>query len=593
MTLSKYAPDPDRPDLKKIFVNREGPIARFRDALRDIPDKGRKILMFHGVGGQGKSHLCKRLRDILKDETPKHRNLVERDLHLTRDLRERDPATFMLQMRNAIAANTRITFPAFDIVFSLYWLEARPEEALPLRKEWSLLFRRSRDVAEAGAEAGTTLTDNVLNGLIEGLPFVGMSLRRLIRWGLPVVRTEYQRLTNDSLAHAYDDGKPRPASELLKMLPYFLAQDLRAFLQTQHADTRFVFLIDEYESILSQGGSGELARDEPLDEAMREFVACCRKSMFVFFSRERLRWGQEDSRWQPYLEDAQQEMQGLEDADAEEFLKQVEVEPAEIRGAMLDGARVRDPQSGTNTIYPFMLELQVGHYLTLRDLPDREPAPADFQIDSDDFETARRDLLIRFTRDYDPSFDAALDLLAAGRFFTRDTCALLLTRFNVHFQLQQFGHLCALSFVSEAGEGQFTFHGVIREALIGRLDGESLSDVHACLVEHHSAQCAARPADETAIPDLDEALYHRLQLGGSGLLDWWRDARRPFAEAHLHVALEPLDRDLVHHFESQEPRDLPALVGALCELAQNLAAQGRDRDAARVYQDGLTAARCC
>lgn len=97
---------------KNIFVNREEPIARFGAALDSVTPEASELLVFHGVGGQGKTALC---REFARQAQTPERNDLEvsmLDLHARRDI---NPALALLWIRNALAACSGRSFAAFDV----------------------------------------------------------------------------------------------------------------------------------------------------------------------------------------------------------------------------------------------------------------------------------------------------------------------------------------------------------------------------------------------------------------------------------------------------------------------------------------------
>ena len=64
---SKYA----RLVANRVFTNRERPIAWFNAARDQLPLDQHRILTFYGIGGQGKTALCRKLREILAGEDPR------------------------------------------------------------------------------------------------------------------------------------------------------------------------------------------------------------------------------------------------------------------------------------------------------------------------------------------------------------------------------------------------------------------------------------------------------------------------------------------------------------------------------------------
>ena len=66
-----------------IFVNREKPLALINEAITEIPGESVRLLVFHGIGGQGKTALCRHVYQQVSDkkgERYKNLNVVEIDL---------------------------------------------------------------------------------------------------------------------------------------------------------------------------------------------------------------------------------------------------------------------------------------------------------------------------------------------------------------------------------------------------------------------------------------------------------------------------------------------------------------------------------
>jgi hypothetical protein len=53
----------------ELFVNRDGPINFFTQAAHVIGDRSHQVLTFYGVGGQGKTQLCRKLGSLLAGGT--------------------------------------------------------------------------------------------------------------------------------------------------------------------------------------------------------------------------------------------------------------------------------------------------------------------------------------------------------------------------------------------------------------------------------------------------------------------------------------------------------------------------------------------
>lgn len=207
------------------------------------------------------------------------------DLHYQR---ERQSAYLLPWIRNALKKTGPVSFPAFDYAFGLFWKEAHGKQPLPMIDHpwWEEIQENIGPAIEQGVQ---TMSEHFI-------PFLGPILGRLGRHGVRHVREKILHYSNDAVKHLYYHDELVPAHEMELRLPFILARDLDVWRE-DHPDDRFVLLIDEYESALESGGTSNLLRPNDFDAAMRDLVAECRATLFVFFSREKLRWDTIDSGW--------------------------------------------------------------------------------------------------------------------------------------------------------------------------------------------------------------------------------------------------------------------------------------------------------
>ena len=135
----------DFPDVNKVFVDREDQQKLFRGIALDIPAKGVSLLVFHGIGGQGKTWLRKKLVencDPTKDTDFRRHKVAVVDLEKRRDLA--DPDMLLVMIRNAFAEKG-VDFPSFDLTLALALQAGRPEVLLPrLVNPW---LRQAKELA--------------------------------------------------------------------------------------------------------------------------------------------------------------------------------------------------------------------------------------------------------------------------------------------------------------------------------------------------------------------------------------------------------------------------------------------------------------
>jgi hypothetical protein len=112
------------PSANCIFVNRVEPLRIFEDAALAIPSDRSLVKVFFGVGGQGKTALCReifRRLDASVEPTFKFLKRAQLDLHgRSKD----DPDKLLVWIRNAFA-EVGISFPCFDLAFALAVPRAR------------------------------------------------------------------------------------------------------------------------------------------------------------------------------------------------------------------------------------------------------------------------------------------------------------------------------------------------------------------------------------------------------------------------------------------------------------------------------------
>jgi hypothetical protein len=124
------------PAANKVFVDREAPQRIFEKAAFSIPADRAIIRVFHGVGGQGKTALCRELMrktDVSVEPSYAFLRRALLDLH---GRPKTDPDLLLVWIRNAFA-DAGLFLPCFDLALALVWQGTRSEEAFPvLIKPW-------------------------------------------------------------------------------------------------------------------------------------------------------------------------------------------------------------------------------------------------------------------------------------------------------------------------------------------------------------------------------------------------------------------------------------------------------------------------
>ena len=576
-----------RRDISKIdhniFVNREGPIETIERAVTEIDDKDSKVLVFYGPGGQGKTALCrhvaKNLTDMVKSDDCSKVRVSELDLH---KYDKSDPDLLLVRIRNGFA-RAGVSLPAFDLAFAIAWQEYRPAETLPkIENAW--LAKTRGLIGDAAAEGVTTVRE-LVEETVETIPMLGPLTKHGATWVMDRSKSAYLHHTRDYLKELYSDGHLKQPYELSDLMPWMLAQDLNDHL-SNHTGERFVLLVDEYERVFDQGGVGKRYEENPFDQAMRQVVAETNGLLAVFFSRERLPW-EDDRDWRDGLAGCQHLLEGLKDSDATQWLEEAGVADADLRTAMIEGAR--DSTHDEALVYPLFLELQIEHWKEIEERNDT-PKPEDFRVADPDFNERCRTLLNRLLRDYGKEWEYTLERLCVADRFDKAAFDYVIDTFGRYLANDEFDRLMGLSFVRKDETGFLTLHRAIRDVLRSSLDTNRLRETAAKLLEHYEPRAipsSPKQIDESHRLALFEAVALRQQLGAEGFVGWLYRLTEPFRIAAQARTGELIWRDASGFLAENLGEDHPDTATSYNNIAYNLDAQGRYGEAEPLYQKAL------
>ena len=120
---------------ERPFVDRDEFIKAFKDALGSIREKERSVLVYHGVGGIGKTSLRKELPKVIEKHNESHINLQILWAAVDFETEEfRQSHKFLEILRDQFQGKYRmIKFHTFDIAHAIYWTKVNPR--IPLHRE--------------------------------------------------------------------------------------------------------------------------------------------------------------------------------------------------------------------------------------------------------------------------------------------------------------------------------------------------------------------------------------------------------------------------------------------------------------------------
>jgi tetratricopeptide (TPR) repeat protein len=551
------------------FTNRDDYFHLLAAALSEQPSDALRVLVFHGIGGIGKTRLTKELLRMLEGASSK---ATELDLLTQPD--ERDPLCFarldfqetqlranpplaLFTMRHRLSKRHGLRFPAFDFAYAEWWAKTNPNVPLatsevPFLEEGDFLL-----------ECLTIAHDIPGIGLVTKIPALLKKLDDKFQDYHLKRRLEVLKGLSGMKSH-----------EIEERLPYFWGLDLKEEIERE--GRRVVLFLDSYE-VLRDGRRAESQRHR-VDAWVREWVAHP-GVLWVISGRDQLYWHEVDEAWADVIE--QHLVGDLSEPDMRRLLSE---------SGLTDPA-LQDVIVATAKGVPYDLELALGIYRE-RLNQGETPVPQDFM--GTPFELHER--FFRYLDD--DGLVRALELLAVPRTWDRTLYAALQEHFDPGFPLGRFDDLQRFAFVTQLEDETHALHERTREALHehGRTNPE---EVHHFLFEYHSARLESLEAPRDVAPAheraLDESFYHgqaAVQL--DVFSSWFHRASQVFNDAAswrllegLYVQLLGLQKEWPNAKDEDPSKAALHLAATLGNLAGLHHSQGRYDISEPIFQRAL------
>lgn len=192
------------PAANKVFVDREEPQRVFEKAAFNIPADRAIIRVFYGVGGQGKTALCReQMRKTAPSVEPSYSFLrcALLDLH---GRQKTDPDLLLVWIRNAFA-DAGVVLPCFDLALALMWEGTRSEQAFPkLTKPWLARSTRAAQetIDEDASDIKNWLGTEFLGDAVREIP-LGFVFKRIGSWAIDKAKRAFLERTRDHLQRLY------------------------------------------------------------------------------------------------------------------------------------------------------------------------------------------------------------------------------------------------------------------------------------------------------------------------------------------------------------------------------------------------------
>ena len=275
----------------RIFVDRVEPSSMLNISCERVLNGtiDKKILVFYGFGGIGKSKFIDEFRN----------KIVHKDINIIKINLNIYEYNNVLSILLAIRKKLDFDVSAFDYAAMRYY----SKNGLPFSK-----LKEEMDTAKSSVLA--IAKDLVKEGSAAIVP--GFSSVEKIVSFLPKFRKAF-KLLKESIDYAYIDKME--VNDLIKLLPKLLADGINNSKKT------YLIAFDDYESMRNKLDKCSLC--ESCDEWVANLIQRMNKGVFVFSSREKMKW---TAKLNDRVEMAQYYLDRLSEEDARYFLEQIPIE---------------------------------------------------------------------------------------------------------------------------------------------------------------------------------------------------------------------------------------------------------------------------
>jgi hypothetical protein len=305
-------PDTSRAARFEFFAGRTPQIAEFIRIVGSVPEDGFPVLVFDGLGGQGKSALIRHLaRHFTKlpsgtrwsqlcsddsDQVVRAFEATEGEripfavINFEETMLRIHPADALLRIRRQLGRGyadgfpdvrfPRLKFPRFDLSYAVLWAYQQPTK----------LSRENNFLPEEADTILTLISALPGLGLLQGVQPAGKTVRWLLDWskgrdhGAYVERIRYLEPV-------------RIEDELPQALAADIEEQLSENAEAQRSPDRCVLFLDTYEALWQAPQDRIQVRWHKRDTWIRKMVQASPRSFLVIGARDVPRWRQLDESW--------------------------------------------------------------------------------------------------------------------------------------------------------------------------------------------------------------------------------------------------------------------------------------------------------
>ena len=559
----------------EVFVNRENHIKSFDDAVDELLLSDRSsVLVYHGVGGQGKTRLSQHLGGLVKNKELKTYQRIRAATINLRDVSQSDDINIFLKLRKEFL-RAGVKLEAFDVALAIIWENTREYKAVPDMKKsnWA------GEVAESASSALPDAADE----------FAGMiPFGRVSKWGYDKLKIKWIFERHQYLHELLFDEKRKQKApkEQETALPVIFARNLNSCLKDKPY-LRYLLLLDEYECVFEEGLASRRWAENKLDNHVRTIISETNSLLAVIFSREELPWGASPL-WKDDLENKQHELTGLKEKDARKWLSKEGIDDELIQNSMLDSSREKEEID--SYIYPLLLEINILHWRFLKEKGKEEIEPAMFVLSAPSLQDRKKDALERLFGDYHEDLQMVLQRLSVSTRFDRQAFNHIIDTFGIAVSHDKYDQIIELSLFTEHDDGYVSMHRGVADILFDTLNEErKLSSINT-LLEHYSLRSKAdslRTFGDKHVIALIESVNLRRRLGPQDYIEWLDNNTEQLTLAARAIEGEHLWRSALEISLANFGEEHPDTATSYNNMASNLNEQGRYDEAETLFRKGL------
>lgn len=438
----------------KIFTDRESYKKSLNDSLDRLLNKGEKeFLYFYGVGGQGKTSICK---EFINKILPQ-KDSVEYVLTDFQASEHREMPEILENVREGLGKKLKAKFTAFDITFLRYKTIISNSDYV--RSRYSYMFKFENNIMNN--------VKIIADEIFSGVPVPGLETLYKVTKHFGKKYYEHKLAASEKFLKDIKIDFLTPI-EIKRILPLAFAHDLNRIMKNNNK--KVIIIFDTYEQLWTDKSKRKSLSASQVDNWVNQlFDNINNDTLIVGFGRDMLLWPQGDEKYDSNIN--QHRLGKLSNEDCDSYLKNIPIAEKNIREKIIK----------TSEGLPYYLDLQVNTYEQLKN--DNKT------ISVEQFGNNPEEIHTRFVNHIGYEEEKRLTYVAIPRIVNEQIIELLVD--NNFFQKTPglFESIISESYFEELNNTkEYSLHNLLRDHLITKIketDEDEYIDLNEILAEFY------------------------------------------------------------------------------------------------------------